>query len=167
VALGLPMQRADVLAGAATLLVAMLFLMAAMAWRHGRARARGGAPRRAASTLTRVALALWSCAMSTAHGAGLMLVPALVPLCTSGPAREITASGSWPLALAAVALHAAAMLAVVGVMAAGAPRAVQALARRVRGESPTMQRCEPRNALRRPVSRPPTSAPPSACSPPA
>ncbi len=58
-------------------------------------------------------VALWSFAMASAHGAGMMLVPALVPLCVSGsPAREITASGSTALALAAVALHMAAMLAV-------------------------------------------------------
>jgi len=157
------MQGPALKAMAAAMLVVLVAVMATMALRT-----RSGVVASAAATTPGcVGLTLWSCAMSTAHGAGLMLVPALVPLCTSGPAREITASGSWPLALAAVALHAAAMLAVVGVMAAGAPRAVQTLARRVRGESPTMQRCEPRNALRRPVSRPPTSAPPSACSPPA
>jgi len=171
VALGLPMQRAEVQAGAAALLVAMVVLMAGTAWRHRRT--HGGAPHRVASRLPRAALALWSCAMSTAHGAGMMLVPALLPLCTSGPAREITASGSWPLALAAVALHAAAMLAVVAVLGAlgasgvGASSGMETLARWARGESPTMQRCEPRNALRRPVSPPPISAPPSACSPPA
>lgn len=62
-------------------------------------------------------LALWSFMMSTAHGAGL-LVPALIPLCMGdGLAREITASGSLALALAAVAVHTAAMLAVTGLMA--------------------------------------------------
>ncbi|MFL9877072.1 hypothetical protein PQR63_01660 [Herbaspirillum rhizosphaerae] len=65
---------------------------------------------------THAGLALWSCMMSTLHGAGLMLVPALVPLCLSNsPAREITASGSLLLALAAVSVHMAAMLAVTGV----------------------------------------------------
>jgi hypothetical protein len=64
-------------------------------------------------------LALWSCAMSTVHGAGLMLVPAFIPLCMGdGSAREITASGSFALALAVVAVHTAAMLAVTGVIAA-------------------------------------------------
>jgi hypothetical protein len=53
--------------------------------------------------------------MCTLHGAGLMLVPALIPLCLAGsPAREITASGSLLLALAAVGVHMAAMLAVTG-----------------------------------------------------
>jgi hypothetical protein len=65
-------------------------------------------------------LALWSFVMSTAHGAGLMLVPALIPLCMGEvPAREITASGSLTLALAAVGVHTAAMLAVTGVIATG------------------------------------------------
>ena len=51
-------------------------------------------------------------------GSGLMLVPAFIPLCLSAsPAREITASGSLTLALAAVGLHMAAMLAVTAVMA--------------------------------------------------
>ena len=68
-------------------------------------------------------LALWSLAMGTLHGAGMMLVPALVPLCVSGsPAREITASGSLVLALAAVALHMAALLATTAVMATLARR---------------------------------------------
>jgi hypothetical protein len=69
-------------------------------------------------------LALWSFTMGTLHGAGMMLVPALIPLCLSGsPAREITASGSMLLALAAVAVHMAAMLAVTAGMAALAGRA--------------------------------------------
>lgn len=67
-----------------------------------------------------VGLALWSFMMSTAHGAGLMLVPAFIPLCmTNTPAREITASGSLMLALAAVGVHAVAMLAVTAVTAYG------------------------------------------------
>ena len=76
------------------------------------------------------AMALWSFMMSTAHGAGLMLVPALIPLCTGdSPAREITASGSLTLALAAVGVHTAAMLAVTGVIATGVCRGVDALTR--------------------------------------
>ena len=39
--------------------------------------------------------------MGTAHGSGLMLLPALLPLCmTDGPARAITATGSFALMLA-------------------------------------------------------------------
>src|SRR5262245_11142780 len=70
-------------------------------------------------------IALWSFLMATAHGAGMMLIPALVPLClTDTPAREITASGSLVLALAAVGVHTAAMLATTGVIATGVYRGV-------------------------------------------
>jgi hypothetical protein len=65
--------------------------------------------------------------MSSAHGAGLMLVPVLMPLCTGNVAtREITASGSLMLALAAVGVHTAAMLAVTGVIAIGVCRGFDA-----------------------------------------
>ena len=64
-------------------------------------------------------LVLWSFLMATAHGAGLMLVPVLIPLClAASPAREITASGALPVSLAAVGVHTAAMLAVTGAIAA-------------------------------------------------
>lgn len=76
-------------------------------------------------------LALWSFIVSTAHGAGLMLVPALVPLClAAAPARELTAGGSWVLALAAVALHALSMFAAAGAMAAAAQRLRRYLGKR-------------------------------------
>lgn len=73
-------------------------------------------------------LALWSFMMSTAHGAGLMLVPAWVPLCMgSAPAaREFAAPGPLLLALAAVGVHSAAMLAVTGLIATGVCRGVGA-----------------------------------------
>ena len=72
-------------------------------------------------------LALWSFLMSSAHGAGLMLVPALFSLCmTNTPAREITAPGSLLLAFAAVGLHTAAMLTVTGVIASGVCRSFDA-----------------------------------------
>jgi hypothetical protein len=75
------------------------------------------------------ALALWSFIMSTGHGAGLMLVPALIPLCAGdASARAITASGSLALALAAVGVHTAAMLAVTGLLGAGAGRGLRAAA---------------------------------------
>jgi hypothetical protein len=70
-------------------------------------------------------IALWSCLMATAQGAGLMLVPALLPLCMAGsPAREIAASGSLALALAAVGLHMAAMLVTTGAIATGLCRGI-------------------------------------------
>jgi hypothetical protein len=78
--------------------------------------------RTSASTMAtgRIFIALWSFAASTAHGSAMMLVPALVPLCLSNsPAREITASGSLLLALAAVAVHALAMFATLGLVAIG------------------------------------------------
>lgn len=78
-------------------------------------------------------LALWSFTMSTARGAGMMLVPALTPLCAGDAlAVEITASGSLTLALAAVGVHTAAMLAVTGVIATGVCRGFDALARWLR-----------------------------------
>ena len=78
-------------------------------------------PPRTRRVAGRAGLTLWSAAMGTAQGAGMMLVPALIPLCLSGSAaREITASGSIVLALAAVALHATAMLAVTAAMATAA-----------------------------------------------
>ncbi len=90
----------------------------------------GHLPRRLHAATGGVGLSLWSFAMGTAHGAGMMLVPALIPLCVSGsPAREITASGSMLLALAAVALHLAAMLAVTGTLALATSRGL-ALGRR-------------------------------------
>ena len=67
-------------------------------------------------------LALWSFLMASAHGAGLMLVPVLLPLergashagHADGP---LTASGSLGLTLAAVAVHTGTMLAVTGLIA--------------------------------------------------
>lgn len=65
-----------------------------------------------------IGLGFWSFLMATAHGAGLMLVPVLIPLCLSAtPARELTAAGSLPIALAAIGVHMAAMLAVTLVIA--------------------------------------------------
>ncbi|TCR63624.1 hypothetical protein [Bosea sp. BK604] len=64
-------------------------------------------------------LGLWSFLMATSHGAGLMLVPVIIPLCLAAtPARELTAAGSLPVSLAAIGLHMAAMLAVTAAIAA-------------------------------------------------
>jgi hypothetical protein len=61
-------------------------------------------------------------------------VPALVPLClgeaSTGPT---TAPGALGLALAALAVHTAAMLAVTGVLASGACRGWMACGGRLRG----------------------------------
>lgn len=49
--------------------------------------------------------------MTALHGAGLMLAPVLVPLCSSdGSMREVAVAGSQTLMMAACAMHAAAML---------------------------------------------------------
>jgi hypothetical protein len=81
-------------------------------------------------------LALWSFIMSSAHGAGLMLVPVLMPLCTgSTAAREITASGSLSLALAAVGIHTAAMISVTGAIAISTCRGFDAGAELLRNVS--------------------------------
>ena len=53
-------------------------------------------------------LALWSFLMSSAHGAGLMLVPVVLPLCASGSAPHWLSS-----AMTAIGLHTAAMLAMI------------------------------------------------------
>jgi hypothetical protein len=57
-------------------------------------------------------LALWSFLMANAHGAGAMLVPALIPLCIAG-----APAASPRLALAAVLLHSVAMLIVMAAIA--------------------------------------------------
>lgn len=63
-------------------------------------------------------LGLWSFLMATSHGAGLMLVPVLIPLCLAAtPARELTAAGSLTVSLAAIGVHTAAMLAVTAAIA--------------------------------------------------
>jgi len=61
-------------------------------------------------------LAAWSFVMASAHGAGLMLVPALLPLCApSAPSAQLTDAAVLP-ALAALGLHAAAMLATIALI---------------------------------------------------
>jgi hypothetical protein len=59
-------------------------------------------------------LGLWSFLMASAHGAGLMLAPAVLSLCVSpGMGGELTASTSLLVSLAALAVHTGAMLAVI------------------------------------------------------
>jgi hypothetical protein len=62
-------------------------------------------------------LALWSFLMATAHGAGLMLAPILLPLGHAAHAGHLPAAQSLAVALAAVGVHSAAMLAVTGTIA--------------------------------------------------
>jgi hypothetical protein len=59
-------------------------------------------------------LALWSFLMAGLHGAGLMLIPVVMPVCLSAaPAAQITAGSSLPVALAALGVHTLAMLATI------------------------------------------------------
>jgi hypothetical protein len=77
--------------------------------------------RSACAPWARTGVALWSFIAGTANGAGWMLVPALASVCGGdGAAREITASGSLALALAAVGVHMAAMLATTAAVAGAA-----------------------------------------------
>jgi hypothetical protein len=57
-------------------------------------------------------LVLWSFLMASAHGAGLMLIPALAPICGSASAATAATFGT-PLALAALAVHSTTMLATI------------------------------------------------------
>jgi hypothetical protein len=60
-------------------------------------------------------LALWSFLMATSHGAGLMLVPVLIPMCLgNGPARQLFSDGAPLVALAAIGVHTVSMLVVTG-----------------------------------------------------
>ena len=123
VAFGLAMDRGvmQVLAGALFVAAAALHL-----W--------GRTPKLARAPAGHAGLALWSFMMSTAHGAGLMLVPALIPLCMgNGAGSDVTASGSLMLALVAVGVHTSAMLAVTGLIASGVCRGFDAGACWLRG----------------------------------
>jgi hypothetical protein len=57
-------------------------------------------------------LVLWSFLMASAHGAGLMVIPALASICSSTPSGA-SATFAAPLALAALGVHSAAMLATI------------------------------------------------------
>lgn len=56
-------------------------------------------------------LALWSFVMSSAHGAGLMLVPALLPFC--GSTSKATPAAAFEAGALALSIHTVAMLAVI------------------------------------------------------
>jgi hypothetical protein len=64
-----------------------------------------------------VGLFLWSFLMANAHGAGLMLIPAVIPLClAASPTHALTLGSSVPVALAALGVHTGAMLATMGII---------------------------------------------------
>ena len=110
VALGLVIDQGLVRALAGTLLIAWALYHVKFGSRH---RVRVGMRTGMAG------LALWSFMMASAHGAGLMLVPVLIPLClAAAPGAELTAGGSLAIALAAVAVHTLAMLLATAALAA-------------------------------------------------
>ena len=92
---------------------AVLIAWAIHNWRFGaRHRVRFG------MQVGMIGLGIWSLLMATAHGAGLMLVPVLFPLCLSAtPVEELRASGSLPIALAPVGVHTLSMLAITCLIA--------------------------------------------------
>jgi hypothetical protein len=106
---GVMVSQRLVLAGAGLLLIAWAIYHHVYGHRH---RVRVG------MRTGQIGLVLWSFLMATAHGAGLMLLPALFQLCLApSPAQGIAASGSLAMTLAAVSVHTAAMLAVTSVIA--------------------------------------------------
>lgn len=132
VVLGLAMDRF-------ALQVAAGGLLAALAVLHLSRRS----PRAAHAPAGHAGLALWSFMMSTGHGAGLMLVPALVPLCAGDASLAgMGAPGPLALAFAAVGVHTAAMLAVTGLVAAGVCRGFDAAVRSWRGRRRLTQQAE-------------------------
>jgi hypothetical protein len=63
-------------------------------------------------------LFLWSFLMASAHGAGLMLAPALIPLCVSASSADAGSGfATLSLSLAAVGVHMTAMLIAMGAIA--------------------------------------------------
>jgi hypothetical protein len=82
--------------------------------RRGHHRARFG------MKIGMIGLGVWSFLMATAHGAGLMLLPALIPLgITHGHdhMHAMPGGGPLPIAVAAVAVHTLAMLVTTAVVA--------------------------------------------------
>jgi hypothetical protein len=92
-------------------LAAGALLLAAAAW-HAfwghRHRVRFG------MTVGAAGLVAWSFLMATAHGAGLMILPALMPLCLTGTPSLPRSAGA---TLAAVGVHSGTMLAVTALIA--------------------------------------------------
>ncbi|CAN7654417.1 hypothetical protein LJR257_004838 [Ensifer adhaerens] len=64
-------------------------------------------------------LAFWSFLMATSHGAGLMLMPAMLSICLADRSGDLAMpmASSLPVALAALAVHSGVMLAVIAAVA--------------------------------------------------
>ena len=103
--LGLVIDPGTVRVGAGMILIVWAIYHGLFGHRH---RVRVG------MTVGFIGLVLWSFLMATAHGAGLMLVPALMPLCVSQPT---SIEGSWWISIAAVGVHTLAMLLVAALIA--------------------------------------------------
>ena len=69
------------------------------------------------------AMALWSFLMASAQGSGLMLIPALAPMCLPGSGASL--GGPPLLPLLALALHIAVMLLTTGLVAGGVCRGLE------------------------------------------
>lgn len=80
----------------------------------------GGTPRVARAVAGQAGWGLGSFVVSTAHGAGLALVPALMPLCLGGATAGGTLGSAalWQ-ALGVVVVHGVAMIGVTGAIATG------------------------------------------------
>ncbi|MGO4525156.1 hypothetical protein AB4097_09880 [Microvirga sp. 2MCAF35] len=88
-------------------------LLIALAATHALSRHR--IPHRIGMQTGLAGLAVWSFMMASAHGAGFMLIPALLSLCVSpGMGGELAASTSLPISFAALAVHTGAMLVMIG-----------------------------------------------------
>ena len=61
-------------------------------------------------------LVLWSFLMASAHGAGLMLIPTLQPICASAISVQASAGAAVPVALIGLGVHSAAMLATIAII---------------------------------------------------
>jgi len=107
VALGMAIDQRPLYAVAGAALILWAIYHAAYGRRH---RARVGMRTGFAGLL------LWSFLMAGAHGAGLMLIPALIPLCLAASAAG-GSPGPAVVSALAVALHTAAMLAVTAIIA--------------------------------------------------
>jgi hypothetical protein len=65
-----------------------------------------------------IGLFAWSFVMATAHGAGMMLIPVLMPLAEAGEhAHHMPATASLSIAMLAVVVHSLAMLVTTGAVA--------------------------------------------------
>ncbi len=88
----------------------------------------GRTPKAVRAPAGHAGLALWSFAVSTAHGSGLMLVPMLIPLCLGAARSGATDAAPLTLAFAAVGVHTVTMLAVSAAIALGVCRAFDTFA---------------------------------------